>query len=410
MSNRTTPVVLVADDEPSMLALVARHVRTLGYEVLEASDGEAAWKEAENSLPDLVVLDVMMPGMSGWEVCRRIRENVGLHHTGVIMLTGIGQSLNELTSPLYGADAYIDKPFEFKDLDQKISFVLKARGHEPVFVEPPPPPSVDPRDDLDDYESDAPIVTDSEAQPRALDEEPTGAWNGREHSSAQRLPSFHDYDPEATVREIDDENLAPIEELTLGKFIKDREEDEFSSAVTLRPPPPAGKGHAALPSPPLAFVVEPHDASDEEEDEPVTQRPPPAEPGAEQAKPAKKAPAKKVAKKVAKKAPAKKAAKKAPAKKAAKTVAKKAPAKKAAKKVAKKAPAKKAAKKVAKKAPAKKAAKKLAKKPAKKVAKTVAKKAPAKKAAKKVAKKAPAKKAAKKVAKKAPTKKIVKKK
>src|SRR5512142_545561 len=96
-------VVLVADDEPSTLALVAAHVRSHGYTVHEASDGDQAWQLAHEHLPDLVVLDVMMPGMSGWEVCRKIREAVSLAHTGVVMLTGIGESLNEITSPLYGA-------------------------------------------------------------------------------------------------------------------------------------------------------------------------------------------------------------------------------------------------------------------------------------------------------------------
>ena len=120
-------VVLVADDEPSTLALVASHVRSRGYKVLEASDGDQAWQLAHEHLPDLVILDVMMPGMSGWEVCRKIREAVSLAHTGVIMLTGIGENLNEMTSPLYGADAYLDKPFEFPELDAKLTATLAER-------------------------------------------------------------------------------------------------------------------------------------------------------------------------------------------------------------------------------------------------------------------------------------------
>ncbi len=126
----SNPLVLVADDEPSMLELVARHLRTMSdpkLEVIQASDGEEAWRLAQEHLPDLVVLDVMMPGMSGWEVCRKIREDIGLAHTGVVMLTGIGENLNQMTSPLYGADAYIDKPFEFEDFDDKVRETLKAR-------------------------------------------------------------------------------------------------------------------------------------------------------------------------------------------------------------------------------------------------------------------------------------------
>src|SRR6187549_3224566 len=127
MPNDSKPIVLVADDEPSTLAMVSSHLRSKGYSVLEASDGDQAWQLAHEHLPDLVVLDVMMPGMSGWEVCKKIRESVSLAHTGVVMLTGIGESLNELTSPLYGADAYIDKPFEFAELEARIRETLERR-------------------------------------------------------------------------------------------------------------------------------------------------------------------------------------------------------------------------------------------------------------------------------------------
>jgi len=136
----SNPVVLVADDEPSMLELVAQHLKTLEdprLVVLEASDGEQAWQLAREHLPDLVVLDVMMPGMSGWEVCRKIREDVALAHTGVVMLTGIGENLNQMTSPLYGADAYIDKPFDFEELDEKVKAALSARAAQRDAVQRP---------------------------------------------------------------------------------------------------------------------------------------------------------------------------------------------------------------------------------------------------------------------------------
>jgi DNA-binding response OmpR family regulator len=95
--------------------------------LLEASDGEEALKLARRERPNLVVLDVMMPGMTGWEVCRAIREDESLANTGVIMLTGIGERLNEMTSPLYGADEYLDKPFDFRDLDALVERVLRSR-------------------------------------------------------------------------------------------------------------------------------------------------------------------------------------------------------------------------------------------------------------------------------------------
>jgi DNA-binding response OmpR family regulator len=133
-------VVLVADDEPTMLELVTRHLRSIAqpkFEVIEASDGDEAWRLARERLPDLVVLDVMMPGMSGWEVCRKIRQDAALAHTGVLMLTGIGESLNETTSPLFGADEYIDKPFDFEKLDSLIERVLSKRAAQREAVPRP---------------------------------------------------------------------------------------------------------------------------------------------------------------------------------------------------------------------------------------------------------------------------------
>jgi DNA-binding response OmpR family regulator len=138
-ANAAPPMVLVADDEPTMLELVTRHLRSIEpkLEVIEASDGDEAWRLARERLPDLVVLDVMMPGMSGWEVCRKIRQDAALAHTGVLMLTGIGESLNEATSPLFGADEYIDKPFDFEKLDEKVKGVLARRAAQREAVPRP---------------------------------------------------------------------------------------------------------------------------------------------------------------------------------------------------------------------------------------------------------------------------------
>jgi DNA-binding response OmpR family regulator len=123
--------VLIAEDEPAMLSLVSRHAKSLGFSVVEASDGDAAWELAQRHRPDLVLLDVMMPGMSGWEVCKRIKApstDGALADTGVIMLTGIGENLNEMTSPLFKADGWLNKPFDFPDLDGKVREVLGKFG------------------------------------------------------------------------------------------------------------------------------------------------------------------------------------------------------------------------------------------------------------------------------------------
>ena len=121
--------ILVADDDPQILSMVAMRLGSKGYKVLEARDGAEAMRLARAERPDLVVLDVMMPQMNGWEVARALRQDPQLREVGIVMLTAIGEHINELTSPLYGADEYIDKPFDFTDLEKKVAQVIaKRRG------------------------------------------------------------------------------------------------------------------------------------------------------------------------------------------------------------------------------------------------------------------------------------------
>jgi len=135
------PVILVADDDPDMLALVVRHLRQMKCKVFEAGDGDTALEVGRREKPDLFILDVMMPGKSGWEVCKDVREDADLKDSAVIVLTGIGEQLNEMTSPLYGADAFIDKPFEFPELDFKIRKVLSDRRRKKKSDKPEKPAS-----------------------------------------------------------------------------------------------------------------------------------------------------------------------------------------------------------------------------------------------------------------------------
>ena len=111
-----------------IVSLVRNYLRKRNFRVIEASDGDEAMQLVLEHRPSLVILDVMMPGQTGWEVCRSIRENPSLGSTGVIMLTGIGEHLNEMTSPLYGADAYLDKPFDLDVLDQLVTDVLLRKA------------------------------------------------------------------------------------------------------------------------------------------------------------------------------------------------------------------------------------------------------------------------------------------
>jgi DNA-binding response OmpR family regulator len=122
------PVILIADDDPEILTMLGIRLAKKGYEVLEAVDGVQTLNLAYKHHPDLVLLDVMMPGKNGWEVAKELRSTDEFSNLGIVMLTAIGEKVNEMTSPLYGADAYVDKPFDFNDLEAKIKTILDERA------------------------------------------------------------------------------------------------------------------------------------------------------------------------------------------------------------------------------------------------------------------------------------------
>lgn len=123
MANRKT--VLVVDDDPEIVAMLSTRLEARGYQILTASDGKEALAEAKRRRPALIILDVMMPGKSGWEVARALKQDPVTDAIKVIMLTAIGEQVNEMTSPLYGADAHFDKPFDFVALESKIAELLR---------------------------------------------------------------------------------------------------------------------------------------------------------------------------------------------------------------------------------------------------------------------------------------------
>lgn len=116
--------VLVVDDEPEVLELLVPFLKKQGYTVSEAQDGDHALEKILTDRPNIVVLDVMMPGLSGWEISRYVRERRELDPVRIIMATGIGRDTNAATSPLYGADEYIDKPFRLDTLNKKVKDVI----------------------------------------------------------------------------------------------------------------------------------------------------------------------------------------------------------------------------------------------------------------------------------------------
>ena len=116
--------VLIADDEPNIVTSLEFLLRKRKYEVCVARDGEEALRLVESFLPDLVLLDVMMPLRDGFEVCRRIRENPILRHVRVAMLTARGRNAERDAGFALGADAYVTKPFSTRELLAKVDQFL----------------------------------------------------------------------------------------------------------------------------------------------------------------------------------------------------------------------------------------------------------------------------------------------
>ena len=116
--------ILIADDEPNIVAAIEFLLTQSGYEVQVARNGEEALKLVEACVPDLVLLDVMMPKKSGYEVCTRIRERVDWRHIKVVMLSAKGREAEVNRGLAIGADLYMTKPFSTRELLAKIKGLL----------------------------------------------------------------------------------------------------------------------------------------------------------------------------------------------------------------------------------------------------------------------------------------------
>ena len=127
MSKEQGASILVVDDDPEILAMLTARLGHRGYKVVSASDGHRALELARREKPAVVLLDVMMPGKSGWEVARALRQDPVTADIKIVMVTAIGAQVNEMTSSIYGADAHIDKPFVFEKLEQVIRDLLTSR-------------------------------------------------------------------------------------------------------------------------------------------------------------------------------------------------------------------------------------------------------------------------------------------
>ena len=119
-----TKKILIADDEPNIVAALEYLLQQGGYEVLIARNGDEALAVLQEHVPDLVLLDVMMPRKSGYEICTRIRERPEWRHIKVVMLSAKGRDAEVTKGLALGADLYVTKPFSTRELMGKINGLL----------------------------------------------------------------------------------------------------------------------------------------------------------------------------------------------------------------------------------------------------------------------------------------------
>jgi CheY-like chemotaxis protein len=120
--------LLIADDESGIRSLVRMTLEDESYEIVEAADGEQALNLAREHRPDVVLLDVMMPKLTGLEVCRAIKEDPLTKEMAVVMLTARAQELDEAHGKSAGADDYFTKPFSPLALMRKLDELFEAKG------------------------------------------------------------------------------------------------------------------------------------------------------------------------------------------------------------------------------------------------------------------------------------------
>ena len=122
--------ILIVDDEKDIVDLVAYNLEREGFAVVRAFDGQAAWDKVRSEKPDLVILDLMLPGMSGLEICKRIRGDAMTRNLPVIMLTARTDPVDIVLGLELGADDYVTKPFGVRELVARVRAVLRRQERE----------------------------------------------------------------------------------------------------------------------------------------------------------------------------------------------------------------------------------------------------------------------------------------
>ena len=126
-----TQRILVVEDEPDIVELVTYNLRQAGMAVEAAEDGEAALEMAERSQPNLIILDLMLPGIDGLEICRMLKQRGSVRHIPVLMLTAKAEEVDRIVGLELGADDYVVKPFSPRELVLRVKAILRRSGGAP---------------------------------------------------------------------------------------------------------------------------------------------------------------------------------------------------------------------------------------------------------------------------------------
>jgi two-component system, OmpR family, phosphate regulon response regulator PhoB len=135
MIKTTSKKILVADDEADVLSLVCNNLKAAGFTPLQAEDGPSALSTAKAQMPALIVLDLMLPGMSGLEVCKALKSEPATKNIPILMLTAKAEEVDRILGFELGADDYMTKPFSPRELVLRVQSVLRRGAGQPEKAE-----------------------------------------------------------------------------------------------------------------------------------------------------------------------------------------------------------------------------------------------------------------------------------
>ena len=135
MTKTPSKKVLVADDEADVLNLVCNNLKAAGFVPLRAEDGQSAFEQAKTQIPALIVLDLMLPGMSGLEVCKALKSEPATKNIPILMLTAKAEEVDRILGFELGADDYMTKPFSPRELVLRVQSVLRRATPQPEKAE-----------------------------------------------------------------------------------------------------------------------------------------------------------------------------------------------------------------------------------------------------------------------------------